>query len=409
MRAFANLFLIMFLADGGFSLIDELVPLLSPLTSFTPFRELLAESVILMAAAVYICLGIDGRLPKRIFLPQVLFALICPLSTWLFPFFTGIPTFGLIAAVVQLLLGMLPLCFFRKGGDRCLTMGPEMFTAPLFSLKNTLIFSTVNLLAAPFVLTLLVLFAANAYVSEYSAGFMKLDPGGLRMSERVYKLDNRTIRLAAMIHVGNSEFYDEVAKSIGTGRIIVLAEGVSDDKQLLAGGIDYGKIAVYLGLTSQKEMHLRGTIIEAEDLELPRPDFRVAGEGSPEGEVDILRADADVSDFRSPTILLLNALGKSIQESDSFADSIQALNAWAQKNLTPEMSAIIIDDIIHRRNMGVIGYLDKALDRYDTIVIPWGALHMKELEAEVLKRGFKLQQERERVSIDFRKILLGTL
>jgi hypothetical protein len=57
----------------------------------------------------------------------------------------------------------------------------------------------------------------------------------------------------------------------------------------------------------------------------------------------------------------------------------------------------------------VIRHLGKALERYDTVVIPWGALHMKEIEAEVLKRGFVLQIEQERVSIDFRKMLLGTL
>ena len=34
---------------------------------------------------------------------------------------------------------------------------------------------------------------------------------------------------------------------------------------------------------------------------------------------------------------------------------------------------------------------------------------MKEIEAEVLKRGFTLQEERERVSIDFRKMLLSAL
>ena len=90
-------------------------------------------------------------------------------------------------------------------------------------------------------------------------------------------------------------------------------------------------------------------------------------------------------------------------------NSVRALNDWSQKNLTPEMYAVIFDDILHRRNMAVIRYLDKALDRYDTVVIPWGALHMNELEAEVLKRGFKLQGEQERVSIDFRKMLFGTL
>jgi hypothetical protein len=57
----------------------------------------------------------------------------------------------------------------------------------------------------------------------------------------------------------------------------------------------------------------------------------------------------------------------------------------------------------------VIRHLEKALVRYDTVIIPWEALHMKEIEAEVLKRGFKLKEERERVSIDFRKMLMGKL
>jgi len=409
MRIFANPFLIMFLADGGFSLIDELVPLLSPLASFTQLRSLLAGTVIVMAAALYPCLGIDRRLPKRVFLPQILFALICPFSTWLFPPLAGIRTYGLMAAAVQVALGMLPLHYFRKGGARCLTMPPEMFAAPFFRLKNTLIFGATSLFFAPFALILLILFTVNAYMTEYTSGFMRLDPGGLRMAERVYKRDNRTIRLAAMIHVGNKEFYDELAGSIAPGRIIVLVEGVSDDENLLAGSIDYGKMAGYLGLTSQKEMHFRGRVIEPEELESPRLRSRKAGDGKPAGEVDILRADVDASDLRPPTILLLNAMGKKLQESDSFVNEFLALNSWGEKNITPEMYELIIDDILHRRNMELIRYLEKALDRYDTVVIPWGALHMKEIEAEVLKRGFTLQEERERVSIDFRKMLLSWL
>jgi hypothetical protein len=408
MRVFANLFLIMFLADGGFSLVDELVPLLSPLTSFTALRSLLAGTVIFMAAALYLCLGIDRRLPKRVFLPQILFALVCPFSIWLFPPLAGIRTYGLIAAAAQVSLGMLPLCFFRKNGTRCLTMPLEMFAAPSFGLKNTLVFGATSLFFAPLALILLILFAANSYMTEYTAGFMRIDPGGLRMAERVYRRDNRTIRLAAMIHVGSREYYAGLAESIGAGRIIVLAEGVSDDEQLLAGSIDYGKMAGYLGLASQKELHFRGRLIEPEELESSPLRSRSAGAGRPAGEVDIIRADLDVSDLRPPTILFLNALGKHLQESDSFVKGFLALNSWGEKNITPEMSELIFDDILHRRNMEVVRYLENALDRYDTVVIPWGALHMKEIEAEVLRRGFTLQEERERVSIDFRKMLLST-
>lgn len=407
MRAFANLFLILFLADGGFSLVDELVPLLTPLEPFTSLRLFLAAIVIVMAAAVYLCLGIDRRLPKRVFLPQIFFVFLIPLSTWLFPVLTEIRIYGLIAAVAQVLLGMLPLHYFRNDSARSLTMPPAMFDAPFFSFRNSLVFSAASLLVVPVVLLMFGLSAADAYMAGYTSGFLRLGPGGLRMAERVYRRDGHTIRLAAMIHVGDKDYYDDLAGSITPGRTIVLAEGVSDDRNLLHNSIDYGKVAGFLGLTSQKEMRFRGRLIDAEDLDLPGLGPVGAEKGKQADLADILRADLDVSDFRPPTILLLNAVGKNMQESPSFVKGFQSLNSWGEKNITPEMSEVIMDDILHRRNLAVISYLEKALVRYDTVVIPWGALHMKEVEAEVLKRGFKLQEERERISIDFRKMLLG--
>lgn len=405
MRVFANLFLILFLADGGFSLVDELVPLLTPLEPFTAFRLFLAANVIVMAAVLYVCLGIDRRLPKKLFLPPIIFAFFIPLSTWLFPALAGMQLYGLLAAAAQVVLGMLPLYYLRIDGLRSLTMPPELFDRPFFSIRNTLIFSMVNVLVVPLALLLFGLSAADSYMAEHTAGFMHLDPGGLRMTERVYRRDNKTIRLAAMIHVGDRNYYEDLAKSITSGRTIVLAEGVSDQGNLLRNSIDYGKVAGFLGLTSQRDMRFRGRLIEADELDAPR----TAAEGAeqPAGQADIFRADMDAGDFRPPTILLLNAVGKQMQENHSAAKSFLALNSWGKKNITPEMSEIIMDDILHRRNMKLIAHLEKALDRYDTVVIPWGALHMKEVEAEVLKRGFALQEERQRVSIDFGKLLSG--
>ena len=65
MRVFANLFLVLFLADGGVSLLDELVSLLSPVAFLSGARGALAGSVMILAVPVYLCLGIDRRLPKR--------------------------------------------------------------------------------------------------------------------------------------------------------------------------------------------------------------------------------------------------------------------------------------------------------------------------------------------------------
>jgi hypothetical protein len=404
MRLFANLFLILFLADGGFSLVDELVSLLTPLEPFTPLRNFLAVFVITMAAAVYLSLGIDRRLPKRIFLPQIIFVFFVPLSTWLFPPLAAMRVYGLFAAAAQLLLGMLPLYYLRTGGARSLTMPPAQFAPPFFSLRNTLIFGTISLFVIPFTLALSGLSAADSFMAGHTSGFMHLRPDGeLRMTERIYRRDAKTIRLAAMIHVGNRKYYQDLANSFTSGRTIILAEGVSDEGNVLRNSIDYEKVAGFLGLTSQREMRFGGRFIEPEELDAPR----LPPEGAERltGQTDVLRADVDAGEFRPPTILLLGAVGKHLQESPTLVKGFLALNKWGEKNITPEMYKIIMEDILHRRNMKVVSHLKKALDRYDTVVIPWGALHMKGIEAEVLKQGFKLQEERQRVSIDFGRIL----
>ena len=409
MRFLANLFLVLFLADGCVSLLDEIVFLLSPVAFLSGVRTLLANTVIVMAVPVYLSLGIDRRLPKSVFLPLTLFVFCAPLSAWFFPALAGNRSYGLLAAVTQIALVWLPFFRFRKEGRRSLTMPPTMSNAPLFSLRNTLVFGGVNIIVIPLALAMFVLYTANSYMAVHTSGFIRIAPGGIYMSERVYRRDNRTIRLAGMIHVGEKGYYDEMGGSVTPGRTIVLAEGVTDDNGRLRSRLDYGRVAGLLGLTSQEELRFRGKLIGPEALDEPQVVSRGAGEKGEAGPADILRADVDVSAFRQPTILFLNTMGKQLQESRSLVKGLMAINAWAEKNMTREMHDVIMDDILYRRNREVISYLGKAIDRYDTVVIPWGAMHMKEIEAEVLKRGFVLQEERERVSIDFRRILLGRL
>lgn len=407
MRAFANLFLILFLADGGFSLVDELVTLMTPLMHFAVLRNFLAIVVIFMSVPIYLSLGIDKRLPKRIFLPLIFFVFWSIVSPWLFPSLSEIRIYGLLMSAAQVVIGVLPLYLLEKGDEQHrLTMPPSLFAAPFFSLKNTLAFCAANLLAVPLVLLLLIFTVSNAYMAEYTSGFMHLAPGGLKMTERIYARGNQTIRLAPMIHIGNKEYYDEMADSVAPGRSIVLAEGVSDEKHLMHSRIDYGKVAGFLGLTSQEKLMFRGRLIDEGEFEAPQPRSSESKNRLQPGSADILRADVDISAFRQPTILFLNAIGEHLHTSSSLLNGFLALNAWSEKNMTPEMSKIILDDILYHRNQVVIRHLGKALEQYDTVIIPWGALHMKGIEADVLKRGFVLEKERERVSIDFSRIFL---
>jgi len=399
MRIFANMFLVLFLADGGLSVFDELLALFYPRTPLSDLRSLVANAVILLAVAIYFCLGIDKRLPKRVFLPLILFIVWCPFATWFFPSLAHLRAFGLVFACIQLLLFMPPLYSIRKAGGKLL-LTKEMFPPPFFSLKNTLLFGAANLFIVPVVLVLLGLFLVNAFLSGQTAGFIRLAPDGVHMTERIYRLKDKTIRLVSMIHVGEQEYYDDFVRSVPAGRTVVLAEGITDESNILRNRFGYGKMAGFLGLASQEKMELKGRVIDGEEPE------ESGAEGAEAGIPDIIRADVDIRTFRPATIRFLNVLGKHLTESTSFASALIAVNGWAKQNVTPEMNETFMDDIIHQRNKEVLSHLGKALPRYDTIIIPWGALHMAEIEKSVVARGFVLQEERDRVSIDFRKLLM---
>lgn len=399
MRVFANLFLTLFLLDGIISVTDELCILFSLGPFFSGVRTLVALVVIVMAIPLYLALGIDQRLPKRIFLPLLLLLFWSAVGSWLFPELAENGIYGLLLSSVQVLLCFLPLSHFHCRGRFGLQLPEDLFRAPFFSSKNTLIFVAVNLVVIPLAMVPIVLSTANALIVDKTAGFVHLTPAGLSMTERVYRLDSKTIRLVGMIHVGEKEFYDDLFKPAAAGRTIVLAEGVTDDQNLLRTSPDYGKMAGFIGLTSQKTMRFKGRLIDADELD--EPGFKPGKAGT----ADVVRADVDVSTFAPSTRLFLDQVGRLMKESSSLVQAMQSINAWAEKNVTPEISKNIMDDILHRRNSVVNQYLGRALSRYDMIIIPWGALHMAEIEAAVLKRGFVLQDQQSRVSIDFRKLL----
>ncbi len=408
MRIFANLFLTLFLTDGMLSLLDEITSLAFSLHLFSGVRSVVANLVFLMAIPLYLCLGIDKRLPKRVFLPLTLFVLWCPVAITAFPSLAESGAYRLLLPAVQLLLCLVPVsCFrtarFQKKRAHRLVMPKEPFEAPFFSLKNSVTFFAANLVAVPLVVALLLFNAANAYLTEHTAGFMHLAPDGLHMVERDYRRGNKTVRLVAMIHVGEKAYYDQLSDAAVTGRTIVLAEGVTDDRHLLKNGLDYGKLAGVLGLSSQRKMQLKGRLIDEAELEEAGPATSDAGENA--AEADILRADVDISSFRPPTIRFLDEFGRQLKNNPSVMKGLLAFNGWAEKNMTAKMYDTLMNDILYNRNRVVIGHLKQAIARYDTVVIPWGALHMPEIERAVRKQGFRLQQEDDRVSIDLRKVV----
>ncbi len=403
MRRFANVYIVLFLIDAALSLTDELLQVASsPMPALTEIRFFVAYAVITLSIILYACLGIDRRLPKRVFLPLTLFASWSALAMWPLSGFVAREAFGLTASISQVVIGAIAIILLRSLGGRNL-LTEEQFQAPMFSLRNTLGFTAINLLLTPFVLIYTGLAVTSYYLEEQTAGFLRLSPVGVHMTERSYHLAKKEIRLAGMMHIGKEEYYEDLAKSIPTEGTIILAEGVTDQDRLLESQFNYSKLAGLIGLTSQDKMRLNGNAVELDGL-------GVAGQVIREpGKPDIANADIDLNRFEPKTIEFLNALGRSLFGDKPLAEGLVDYNLWIEENMSEEGLAGVMADILDKRNDAVIAGMVQTLKRYDTIIIPWGAMHMPAIEAAVLEQGFAPGKAQERLSLDFRTIPYGEL
>jgi hypothetical protein len=401
MRRVANLFLILFLCDGMVSLADELLLLFTTSSPLTGIRSLFALPVLLAAVPMYVCLGIDKRLPKLIFLPQLLLIFWSIFDLWPLPIMFDRTGYMVPAALGQVLLGVAPLVYLKKKTGRQWMLPTDTFAKPFFGWGHTVVFFVVSLFLSPVVLVYMALSFASLQLYEQSGGFARLWPGGLQMTEKIYRSTDKEIRLTSMIHIADKAYFDDVLHSISSDRTIVLAEGVTDEDQRLAYRFSYGRLAQGLGLTSQETMEFSGKLIESEEIQWTDPSIPL------DADYHILRADIDVKEFHPKTIEFLNMMGKHILNNNSMAEGLRNYFIWVKENspeITPEL---IMVDILHKRNREVIRQMSQVIDLYDTIIIPWGALHMPEIEAAVLEKNFRLAETRQRTSIDFKKMLLA--
>ncbi len=398
MRRFANIYIVLFLIDAALSLSDELLVAYSAsLPLFSGVRYFVAYLVIALSMIIFACLGIDRRLPKRVFLPLTLYASWGALALWPLSGMVERTSLGLITAAGQLLLGGLAIILLRSlGGQSLLTR--ERFLTPMFGLRNTLVFTAINLLLLPIMLVYTGLATASYYLEQQTAGFLRISPVGIYMSERSYHLNNKVIRLAGMMHIGQKDYYEELSNSMSAEATIILTEGVTDQDGLLNQQFNYGKLAGILGLSSQDKMRIDGNQIDLENLDAPG---RAVGEWD---KPDIARADIDLNRFDPKTIDFLNTLGRTLFSSKPLAESLAEYNHWVDENMSPERIASVMADILDKRNQVVIRSMLRTLEHYDTVIIPWGAMHMPEIESAVFEQGFEPGATHERLSLDFRTL-----
>ena len=392
MRRLANLFLFLFVISALTSIADQLVQLFFATHLLSGLHQSARQACILCAVIVYFGIGFNRHLPKVILLPLFIWLFWTLVGHWPLEYIDG-RYFQLSVNCGQLLFIILLLKLNQQLNHKGRLFTESQFVGPPFSGKNLLYFSLISILVVPIAVLLISYSFVGNLIKTNTAGFVQLKPNGLYMTERTYQRGNKQIRLVGMIHLGQEEYYDDLLVSIPGHQTLILAEGVSDKKNLLTERFSYGKLAGLLGLTSQEGVHFQGKLIDAAELDKAKDE----NQNIP----DILRADIDLQQFDPRTLEVLNALAKYLLNAESPVAGYSAFNRWAEEHFDPDLNTIVMTDLITKRNRSVLSYLPKALNKYDTVVIPWGALHMQGIEKSVLREGFQLEKSQKRLSIDF--------
>ncbi|MEJ2200324.1 MAG: hypothetical protein P8X63_04820, partial [Desulfuromonadaceae bacterium] len=272
---------------------------------------------------------------------------------------------------------------------------PRGSATPWFSLSYSLKYALVALLLLPLLLGVAGLASVGAYLQQETGGFLLLTPGGIYLQERVYRRGEKTIRLAAMIHLGRQEYYRELAQSVGTGRTLILLEGVSDRDRLLQQSFDYSGFAELLGLVAQNSLDFAGQPVSPDSLEQEIEDA-----GDP-AVPHILCADLDLNQFDARTIEFLNVVGRTLLNPQAEGFGLSAYRRWVAEHMDGPMVQVLMADILHRRNRHLLRILRRSLPHYDTLVVPWGAMHMPAIEQAVVRAGFHLATKTQRLSLEF--------
>jgi hypothetical protein len=248
-----------------------------------------------------------------------------------------------------------------------------------------------------------ILLGFSAQIESLTAGYVRVRPDGIYLVERKFQSGDREVRLAGMMHVARKEFYSGLLPPVDPDvPSVVLVEGVTDRKRLLGGQtLDYGRLAKLLNVTSQSDSAFSDRIA----TELARQSAGVGGgrqePAGPKGAGIYFRhADVDIESFHPKTIAFILAVMAIFQSNDLreligfLADpSSPIADAGAQEQ--------VVEDILVARNQRLVAEIESSLEDYRCIVVPWGAMHLPEVESWLRARNFVQSGEVARKALGF--------
>lgn len=373
LTAVLSLALVIFLSSGVISLFSDTL-LLGFDRQDLAVTAALGSLWMLVTGFVLCCLmAFFPGIPKRFFLPLSLYLpvtaiAILPLLVYFKEHALWI-VWGL--SLGQISSGLFTLHRLHGGLKFRWPLFPERrLVEKPFSWENLVGVVMMGLLLLLPALVLYTAFSAKLAVEHFTDGFVAVRPSGISMQVRNYvRDDGKKIMLVPMSHVGESEFYQNLAASFPANSVILM-EGVTDTTQLVNTHSDYSKMADAVGGVEQTKVF------------------------KPNGE--IVAADMDMSSF-SPATLDLLKTAMLIHAKGVTPETLPII----MKPTPPGLEKQLMDDILTKRNHHLLGVIQERLPTSEIIVVPWGAAHMPEIHREIQKLGFHVVDTKEYVAIRF--------
>jgi hypothetical protein len=368
-----SLILLLFLGHAAISVLDSSFLLFADRSDFNAVNGLLMLAMFVTGIAGYGLMALSPAIPKRFFLPVCLFIPVVyvgvlPLLVY---FYQQALWITWIVAIAQLLLGLFILRRAQNGSG----LRWPLIPAAQLNDRN---FNFGNFFAVAFAGAFVLLpglafyagFSAQLAVGHFTDGFVRLHPSGISMQVRKYaREDGGKITLVPMSHIGESDFYRDLAASFPEDSVILM-EGVTDQQKLMKSGIDYSRAASAAGAVEQVTA------------------FKPRGE--------IVPADVDVSTF-SPATLEMLRVAMLLHTKGVTPETLPLL----MKPTPPGLEKQLLDDLLTKRNRHLLDVIQQRLGKPGTIVVPWGAAHMPEIAREIQKSGFRMIESQDFVAIRF--------
>ena len=214
-------------------------------------------------------------------------------------------------------------------------------------------------------------------------GFIDVNSKSLLGVEKIYQgSDGKIVRLIPMMHIGKENFYKDISKIDASVKTLILEEGVNDDLNELKG-LDYSELASSLGLSKQRE-HFSPKAKKEDN----------------KNNIVFIGEQIKTSDMSQQTISLLKKIFKSFKKNNE-EDTFSKLTKSNIEISTAEYVGLR-NDLLDLRTNDLLSQFDEYSNEFQKVIIPWGALHMPDIEMALIKRGYVFQSavKRELISWD---------